>query len=206
MRQATPKAQAAECPQGFAIWPFGDDEIVGRWGESSTGSSAAAQPRPERRMRFQIWALNPKKQWRPQPASHCWQDAGTPRRVRGRSYSRPDALATMPTLPQSVLPWGTGRTEQRTRHGSEGSRLSSRLELFCTNSLTSDGFFLRDPGAEPFHAPVIVVSDIFHRQAGLVRDFPERVIFQKMEFQGLPLLRGEFPPKTVQHYRAGEAR
>ena len=172
MRQATSKAQAAGCPQGFAIWSF-DFEFLARWGQSSTGSSASSQPRPEKRMRFQVWTLNPKKQWRPQPASHCWQDAGTPRRARGRSHSRPDVLAAMPTLPQSVLPRGTGRTEQRTRHAIEGSRLSSHLELLSTSSLTSDAFFLGDIGAEPFHATVIVVSDISHRQAGLVRDFPE---------------------------------
>jgi hypothetical protein len=117
-------AQSAGCQDARRDLPSGLSAMI-RFVVSGASAQLARQPLlsgvQEKRMRLQVWTLNPYKQWRPQPASHCRQDAGTPQRLRGRNHSRQDAPAAMPTLAQSVLSKGKGRRAKRTRDATEAS-------------------------------------------------------------------------------------
>lgn len=77
------------------------------------------------------------------------------------------------------------------------------MELLCTNSLTLGVCSWENVGPKPLQAAVIVVPDIPIGLAGLFRDFVEAVALKEMQFQSLPLLWGEFFPKSVEKRPAG---
>src|SRR5580698_7691397 len=77
-------------------------------------------------------------------------------------------------------------------------RLGSCTRQQLPNVLTLGLFFRENIGTQPLKAPVIVISDISERLAGLGGYFAETIPIKKMKFKGLSLFCRYFSSKPIQ--------